>query len=86
MPFRGLTSPHPTFHPSLPRGTSPSHYCLPDSLELVRELRPRKTLLVGMSCELGLHDDVNEELGRLKGEEGIDVQLARDGQSVQLGF
>uniref|UniRef100_A0A7S2WXU7 Metallo-beta-lactamase domain-containing protein n=3 Tax=Chloropicon primus TaxID=1764295 RepID=A0A7S2WXU7_9CHLO len=68
----------------LDRGTSPSHFCLPDTLALVRKLRPQKTLLVGMSCELGLHDEVNEELRELLSTEGLDVQLAHDGLSIKI--
>ena len=68
------------------RGTHPSHFCLPDSLELVRKLRPQQTLLVGMSCDMGLHEDVNAELEKMKSTEGLDVRLARDGMKVRLNF
>ncbi len=36
----------------LDRDTSPSHFCYPQSLQLARHLRPKRTLLVGMSCDL----------------------------------
>jgi len=68
----------------LDKSTSPSHFCYPQSLQLARHLRPKRTLLVGMSCDLGLHEEVNEELGALKQSEGLDIQLARDGLSIDL--
>jgi len=61
-----------------------SHFSLGDALDLVRELRPQRALLVGMTCSLGRHDDVCLELARLRAAEGLDVQLARDGLWVEM--
>jgi len=61
----------------------PSHLSLSESIDIVRTLKPKQTFLVGMSCEMGLHEDVNKELRNLVSE-GLNVQLARDGLSVPL--
>jgi len=61
----------------------PTHFGLQDALGLVRALRPRKALLVGMSHEFR-HEEHNDMLRRLLAEEGLDVQLARDGMCVPL--
>ena len=66
------------------RRPHPSHFSLGDALNLVRELRPRRSLLVGMTCSLGRHNDVCRELARLRAAEGLDVQLARDGLWVEM--
>ena len=42
----------------------------------MRVLRPDRTLLVGMGCELGDHNVVNRELRALRDNEGLDVALA----------
>lgn len=56
-----------------------SHLCKQQVIDFVRVLRPRRAVTVGMTCSLGLHDDVNKELQALR-EEGIDLSLAHDGQ------
>jgi phosphoribosyl 1,2-cyclic phosphodiesterase len=63
----------------------PSHFSLPQTLELVRELRPKRTLLVGMSHRFE-HYAANEELSLLKAESHgqLDVQLAFDGQRIEV--
>ncbi|CAK9077721.1 Putative hydrolase C777.06c [Durusdinium trenchii] len=67
---------------ALSRSGHPTHMSLDEALELVRKLRPKRTLLVGMdSCAMGDHDEVNEELRALQ-REGLDVQLAFDGQHL----
>jgi phosphoribosyl 1,2-cyclic phosphodiesterase len=56
--------------------THPVHYCLPQSLELIQQLKPLQTYLVGMSCDsFGPHDERNRQLK----EEYGNVQLAHDG-------
>jgi len=65
-----------------------AHFNLDEALALIRKLRPKRALLVGMnSCSIGDHDEVNHELQALRepcdGLEGIDVQLAYDGQYLQ---
>ena len=49
---------------------------------MVRQLKPTRTLLIGMSCSLGSHDEVSAELASLKDTEGMDVALAYDGLLV----
>eukprot|EP00434_Breviolum_minutum_P023671 symbB.v1.2.020881.t1/scaffold1778.1/size101634/1 len=67
---------------ALSRGGHPTHMSLDEAVELVRKLRPSRTLLVGMdSCAVGDHDEVNAELRALQSE-GLDVQLAFDGQQL----
>lgn len=56
-----------------------SHYSKTDAIEVVRELGPTQAVAVGMTCSLGMHDDVNQQLAMLK-EEGINLRLAYDGE------
>jgi phosphoribosyl 1,2-cyclic phosphodiesterase len=66
-----MTDPHPV------------HATAEESIELARRLRPRRCLLVGMSHSME-HASCNRKLRRLWAEEGLDVQLAYDGQCVPL--
>lgn len=61
----------------------PTHFCLSQALDLVRTIRPKRTLLVGLSDEFE-HFETNAKLKRLLVEEDLDVQLAYDGLSVDL--
>ena len=70
----------------LPDKDATTHIGLPTALQLARELRPDRTLLVGMGHRFGDHDDVNRQLRDLLGGEAqrcggqaLDVQLAHDG-------
>jgi hypothetical protein len=57
-----------------------THYNFRQALELVRRLKPRRTFLVGMSCDRFLpHDDMNEELKALD----VHIELAYDGLMVE---
>ena len=64
----------------LPRGSHPVHASLEESVGLARRLRPRRCLLVGMSHAIE-HEATCRELRKLRAD-GLDVQLARDGQFV----
>ena len=66
-----------------PRRTHGSHLTLEQAVDEVRRLRPRRTLFTGM-CHDIVHEPVNEELARLKETEGLDIQLAYDGLSVDV--
>ena len=56
--------------------SNPVHYCLPQSLELIQQLQPLQTYLVGMNCDsFGPHEERNEQLRNDYGN----VQLAHDG-------
>jgi len=65
-----------------PEESHKSHFSQVDALALVRQLRPHKTLFVGMNHESD-HQQSNERLAQLF-YEGLDVQLAYDGQIVDL--
>ena len=57
-----------------------THYNFRQALELVRRLKPRRTFLVGMSCDRFLpHDDMNKELKALN----VHIELAYDGLMVE---
>jgi phosphoribosyl 1,2-cyclic phosphodiesterase len=64
----------------------PTHVTLDQSLDIVRRIRPRgRTLLVGMLCVME-HTESNAALAALKESEGLDVQLAFDGQFFQMNL
>ena len=65
--------------------THPVHASAFESIDLVRRYRPRRTLLVGMGHTME-HEETNRELRRMLASEGLDVQLAYDGQFVPLRF
>lgn len=60
-----------------------SHFVLDESLEVVRRIRPVKALFTGMTHAFE-HDSTNADLAMLKEREGLDVQLAYDGQRVEV--
>ncbi|AZI39744.1 MBL fold metallo-hydrolase [Epilithonimonas vandammei] len=61
------------------RKTEPhhSHFILPQVLELVQELKPKKTYLIHISHHLGFHDEVETELTD-------NVHLAYDGLEIEF--
>jgi phosphoribosyl 1,2-cyclic phosphate phosphodiesterase len=61
------------------RKTEPhhSHFILPQILELVDELKPKKTYLIHMSHHMGFHDEVERELPE-------NVHLAYDGLEIEF--
>lgn len=58
-----------------------THMNLPESLEVVRKLRPRRTLFVGLSDRF-VHDEGNAELAKFGKEHGLNVALSYDGLTV----
>ena len=59
---------------------NPTHNNLEQSLKIIRRLKPKRTLIVGMSCDSFLpHDEMNDELAKLD----IQVQLAHDGLVIK---
>lgn len=56
-----------------------THFSLDQAVDLAKELRPQRTLMVGMSCEMGMHEEVNRELAKLKESDGLQIALAHDG-------
>jgi phosphoribosyl 1,2-cyclic phosphodiesterase len=61
------------------------HFGLNDAAEFVRRLRPKRTLLVGMSDKFE-HHATNERLRKMFDMDGLDVQLAHDGQYIDLAL
>ena len=60
-----------------------SHMILEQSLEVVRRLRPERTLLTDMTHDYD-HDAANRDLAALRQSEGLDVQLAYDGLRIPV--
>ena len=63
----------------------PVHASALESIEVARRLRPQKTLLVGMGHTME-HEETNRKLRDMLAVEGLDVQLAYDGQFVPVPF
>ncbi|XP_038724078.1 putative hydrolase C777.06c isoform X2 [Tripterygium wilfordii] len=59
------------------------HFCLPQTLEAVKKLCPKRALLIGMTHEFDHHKD-NDFLTEWSKREGIPVQLARDGLRISI--
>ncbi|CAL0308997.1 unnamed protein product [Lupinus luteus] len=66
-------------------GSHNVHLCFPQSLETVKRLCPKRTLLIGMTHEFDHHRD-NEFLTEWSRREGISVQLAHDGLRVPINL
>ena len=54
-----------------------SHYSLSESLELIKELSPKRAYITHISHQMGLHHDINEELPR-------GISLAYDGLRFEV--
>jgi phosphoribosyl 1,2-cyclic phosphodiesterase len=62
--------------------SNPVHYCLPQSMELIKQLQPKQTYLVGMNCDsFGPH---NERNTILQNDYNTNVQLAYDGLVIPV--
>lgn len=66
--------------PAHPHG---SHFILEEALEQLRRFKPKRALLVDMTHDFD-HESTNVELAKLKESEGLDVQLAYDGQRIPV--
>ncbi|KAL2341086.1 hypothetical protein Fmac_009026 [Flemingia macrophylla] len=66
-------------------GSHNVHLCFPQTLETVKRLCPKQTLLIGMTHEFDHHKD-NEFLAEWSRREGISVQLAHDGLRVPINL
>jgi len=60
-----------------------SHFVLEEALQQLRRFRPKRALLVDMTHDFD-HEPTNIELAKLKESEGLDVQLAYDGQQIAV--
>ena len=57
-----------------------THFGLKEAEELIRELKPKKVFLVGMSCdEVPPHDEANALLAKRFSDIETSVELAYDG-------
>ena len=54
-----------------------SHYCLPEALEVIERVGPKKAYLTHMSHEMGLHAEVAKELP-------AGVELAYDNMEIEI--
>jgi phosphoribosyl 1,2-cyclic phosphodiesterase len=61
----------------------PTHFHLEQSLDFVRRVRPKRTLLVDMTHDFE-HGAANSDLAAWGAGEGLDVQLAADGMKVEI--
>ncbi|XP_059067108.1 putative hydrolase C777.06c isoform X2 [Cryptomeria japonica] len=68
-----------------PDRSSTTHFGLPRALQEVRKICPERTLFTGM-MHLMDHDRVNEDLAKLKEQEGLDIQLSYDGLCVPINI
>lgn len=64
-------------------GSHNVHLCLPQTLEALKRIRPKRALLIGMTHGFDHHKD-NEFLTEWSRREGIQVQLAHDGLRVPI--
>ncbi|KAF3450375.1 hypothetical protein FNV43_RR06455 [Rhamnella rubrinervis] len=62
-------------------GSHNTHFCLPQTLDAVKRICPKRALLIGMTHEFDHHKD-NKFLREWSQREGIPVQLAHDGLRV----
>ena len=61
----------------------PTHYSMEQAIELCRQIKPKRALLIGMTSQFD-HDVVNADLKKLLITEGLDIQLAYDGLCVEI--
>lgn len=54
-----------------------SHYCLPEALEVIRQVNPEKAFITHISHSMGLHAEVSKELPD-------NVLLAYDGLTIEI--
>ncbi|PON72712.1 Metallo-beta-lactamase [Parasponia andersonii] len=65
------------------KGSHNVHFCLPQTLEALKRICPKRALLIGMTHEFDHHKD-NEFLAEWSRGEGIQVQLAHDGLRIPM--
>ncbi|KAL8152461.1 hypothetical protein V2J09_010221 [Rumex salicifolius] len=64
-------------------GSHNVHFCLPQTLEAVKRICPKRALLIGMTHTFD-HDKDNAFLSEWSIREGIQVQLAHDGLRIAV--
>lgn len=63
----------------------PSHFILEETLDAIRLIKPKRALLVGLNHTVD-HDSMNALLAELHAAEGINVQVAYDGQRLPVSL
>jgi phosphoribosyl 1,2-cyclic phosphodiesterase len=61
-----------------------THFSADEAIALCRQIKPKHTLLVGMSSKFPMHDEMNLELSKLQDTDGLDIQLAYDGLRIEI--
>eukprot|EP00512_Aurantiochytrium_limacinum_P013536 CAMPEP_0171583860 /NCGR_PEP_ID=MMETSP0961-20121227/11056_1 /TAXON_ID=87120 /ORGANISM="Aurantiochytrium limacinum, Strain ATCCMYA-1381" /LENGTH=403 /DNA_ID=CAMNT_0012141151 /DNA_START=1159 /DNA_END=2370 /DNA_ORIENTATION=- len=61
----------------------PTHLSLEQSMEVIEELKPRKTYLIGVSHDFE-HERDNAKLASLKQTKGLDIEIPHDGLKIDL--
>lgn len=67
-----------------PTKAHPTHISMKEAIEIARDLKPKKTLLIGMCQAFKSHDEENKNLKKLLETDNLDIQLAYDGQKLEL--
>jgi phosphoribosyl 1,2-cyclic phosphodiesterase len=62
-----------------------THFNMLEALDYIRKIKPRRSLLIGLTDDFD-YDVDNAELAKLKHTEGIDVQLCYDGMRIRLNL
>ncbi|XP_042483585.1 putative hydrolase C777.06c [Macadamia integrifolia] len=65
------------------KGSHNVHFCLPQTLDAVKRICPKRALFIGMTHEFD-HQKDNEALTEWSRREGIPVELARDGLRIPI--
>ncbi len=66
------------------RHTDIHAYKYTQALDAAARIRAEQTFLVGMTCSMGMHDDVDKELSEWSDRHGIRVCLAHDGMMLEF--
>jgi len=67
------------------RRSHPTHFSLSDAAEFIREIRPDKSYIVGISCDdWPTHDEANVMLEGMFKDDGLEVEMAWDGLKINL--
>ena len=62
-----------------------SHFTYNQALEAIRKFKPKKSFFTDIMCAVD-HDETNYDLSKLLDTEGIDIQLAYDGMTIDFNY
>ena len=62
-----------------------SHFTYNQALEVIRKFKPKKSFFTDIMCAVD-HDETNYDLSKLLDTEGIDIQLAYDGMTIDFNY